>query len=59
MSFKYDLESRVKLNESEEQGEIIGRGEYTYSQNQYLIRYKAGDGRMVENWWTESAISAV
>lgn len=59
MDFKYTLYSRVKLKESSEQGEVTARAEYTYCDNQYLIRYMAGDGRMVESWWTETAISQV
>lgn len=59
MSFKYDLKSRVKLNESEEHGEIVGRAEYAYTENTYLIRYKAGDERQVETWWGESTLSDI
>ena len=59
MSFKYELEQHVKLVESEETGEVIARAEYKTCQDNYLIRYKAGDGRMVENWWGEDAVSAI
>lgn len=54
----FNLRVRVKLAESGETGEIIGRAEYTYMEPQYLIRYKAGDGRQVESWWGESALRA-
>ena len=49
----------VKIFASGETGEVIGRSEYTYAENSYLVRYKSGDGRAVENWWTESALVAV
>ncbi len=40
-----------------EQGEVIGRSEYsTTPTKSYLVRYKAGDGRQVEEWFTEDAI---
>lgn len=57
MSFKHRLGSRVTLSESGESGKITGRAQYTDMDNQYLIRYKAADGRQVEVWWTESAIA--
>ena len=56
--FNFDLGSRVRIRESGEVGEVIGRAEFSYSQNSYHVRYKAGDGRAVENWWTESALEA-
>lgn len=43
----------------EEQGEIIARAEYARSENQYLIRYKNGNGSQQESWWHESAIQAI
>jgi hypothetical protein len=56
--FGFDLKQKVKLVESNETGEIIGRAEYTESMNAYLVRYRAGDGRQSEAWWTEAAIEA-
>ena len=53
--FQYELDANVKLL-SEEKGQVIGRAEYTSSAPAYLIRYVAGDGRLVEAWWQESAI---
>ena len=57
MDFKFDLNDEVSIIASEEYGEVIARAEYSSSVNQYLIRYKAGDGRAVEAWWDESALS--
>lgn len=54
----FELNDRVKLNESEEEGVVIGRAEYSHSENHYQVRYRAGDGRQVESWWGESALSA-
>jgi len=57
--FKFALNDRVKLSESEEKGTVIGRAEYVHCESNYLIRYRAGDGRLIESWWTESAIEPV
>lgn len=60
MSFKFKLKSRVKLSESEEQGDIVGRAEYSNgNENAYWVCYKAGDGRQIERWWNESQLIAV
>lgn len=57
--FLFDMKSEVKLKESNEQGTVIGRAEYEDTVNGYLIRYRAGDGRQTESWWSEAAIVAV
>lgn len=54
--FKFDLKSSVKIVCSGEFGEIIARAQYADGEDQYLIRYKAGDGRAVEAWWGVTAI---
>lgn len=54
--FKFQLEGFARLIESHEYGMVIGRAEYVNSENQYLIRYKAGDGRQTETWWGESGL---
>jgi|WetSurMetagenome_2_1015567.scaffolds.fasta_scaffold1035472_2 hypothetical protein len=53
--FKFELGDAAKLLHSHEEGGIIARAEYLTSENSYLFRYKAADGRQVENWWQESA----
>lgn len=56
-AFKFELKAKVRIAASGEQGEIIGRAEYsTTPLPSYLVRYKAGDGRGVEQWWTEDAL---
>ena len=55
----FELKQIVKLVESGESGTVVGRAEYSHSTAcNYLVRYKAGDGRQVETWWTETAIEA-
>jgi hypothetical protein len=55
--FKFELKQRVVISASGEQGEVIARAEYSESTPAYLVRYKAADGRAVEAWWNESALS--
>lgn len=53
----FNLDDRATLTSGEE-GVIIGRAEYTNSTRNYLLRYKAGDGRLTEAWWTADAFVA-
>jgi hypothetical protein len=55
--FKFKLGDRVTIVESGESGEVIGRADYAIADNSYYLRYKAADGRAVEGWWTETALS--
>ncbi|WP_241331153.1 hypothetical protein [Burkholderia cenocepacia] len=57
MGFKFSLGDDVTIVASGETGEVVGRAEYADSSNQYYIRYKAGDGRATESWWSESALT--
>lgn len=54
--FRFALDQPVTLQSSEEEGIVIGRAEYVRDENQYLVAYKAADGRAVEAWWRESAL---
>ncbi len=56
MSFKFALKETIKITCSNEQGEIIGRAEYSSQSNSYYILYKAADGRAVIDWWLEKAL---
>lgn len=58
IQFKFGLRQHLKIDASGETGEVIGRADYSYSECSYLLRYRAGDGRAVEAWWTESALTA-
>lgn len=55
--FKYKLGQTVRLSASEERGHIIARAEYLTCEASYYVRYRAGDGRQVEAWWGESALT--
>lgn len=54
--FKYELDDKVRLIETEEWGTVIGRAEYLCSENNYYIRYKDATGKQVITWWVESSI---
>lgn len=55
--FKLGLGDTASISASHEQGTIIARTEYLNSEPSYLLRYKANDGRAVEAWWQESALT--
>lgn len=48
--FLFELNQRVSIMTSGEAGIVIARAEYRHSENQYLVQYKAADGRAVESW---------
>jgi hypothetical protein len=54
--FKFELSAKLKITESGEEGVCVGRAEYAHTGRNYLLRYCAGDGRAVEQWWGESAL---
>lgn len=56
IGFKYKMLETVEIVVSGEKGEIVACASYANAENQYLIRYCAGDGRAVESWWSESAL---
>ena len=53
---KFTLGQNVSISASGEAGQVIARAEYLAANNNYLVRYKAADGRAVEEWWTEEAL---
>jgi energy-converting hydrogenase Eha subunit E len=53
--WKFNLGERAMISPSES-GVIIGRAQFVSSQNSYLVRYVAGDGRLCEIWWGEDAL---
>ena len=57
--FKFEIGTSVEITASGESGEVIGRAEFNHCENTYQVRYKAADGKAVEQWWTESALSSV
>lgn len=59
MSFKFDLNQFMEIGISGEMGHIKSRAESCNHCNQYLVHYKAADGRAVESWFDEDDIAAV
>lgn len=55
--FKFTLRQPLQIIASGESGECIARSEHASAEPQYLLRYKAADGRAVEAWWTENALT--
>lgn len=52
----FQLRDAVIITASGEQGEVASRSESTFAEPQYLVRYRANDGRAVEQWWSQSAL---
>lgn len=57
--FKFELHDKARLTDSGETGRVMGRAEYTASENSYLIRYRQADGVQTQAWWDESALEEV
>lgn len=55
-NLRFKLGDRVTLKESNEEGEVIGRAEYSTGEPCFHLRYCAADGRQVESWWSDSSI---
>lgn len=54
--FAFSLGTNVVITASGETGEVIGRAEYLTSEPSYFVRYRASDGRAVQQWWEQSAL---
>ena len=54
--FVFDNNEPVRLDGTTERGHIVGRADYANKCNQYLVRYTAADGRLIESWWDEDAL---
>ena len=55
--FEFELGEGVVIDASGETGMVVARAEYLIAKNSYNVRYQCADGRAVEQWWTESALS--
>ena len=55
-AFEFNLGATVAIIVSGEFGQVIARAEYLSGENQFLVRYRAADGRAVEAWWNASAL---
>lgn len=58
MSFKFNLSQIVSVSVSGEVGHIKSRSDSVTHSNQYLIHYKAADGRAVDAWFDEQDLIA-
>lgn len=56
MNPAFGLGEEVKITCSGEQGIVVGYAQYMAHEDQCLVRYKAADGRAVEQWWDVSAL---
>ncbi|ELN1222451.1 hypothetical protein RY692_000888 [Escherichia coli] len=56
--FKFELSQLVEMRISDEWGEVKTRAQYADGENQYLIHYKAADGRATTEWFGESMLEA-
>jgi len=59
MIFKFELNQLTEISISGEKGRIKSRCESCNHSNQYLVHYKAADGRAVDSWFDESDIRDV
>lgn len=55
--FSFELNQSVAIGASGEEGRVISRAQYAASENDYLLHYRAADGRAVSSWFGESMIS--
>lgn len=55
--FKFPLGQMVAIKVSGETGDVIARAQYLTSECSYYLRYQSADGRAVEAWWAESALT--
>ncbi|EFA4732511.1 hypothetical protein [Escherichia coli] len=56
--FKFELSQLVEMCISDEWGEVKARAQYADGENQYLLHYKAADGRATTEWFGESMLEA-
>ncbi|WP_097486963.1 hypothetical protein [Escherichia coli] len=56
--FKFELSQLVEMRISDEWGEVKARAQYADGENQYLIHYKAADGRATTERFGESMLEA-
>jgi hypothetical protein len=55
--FRFDLGDTATIKVSGEQGEVIGRAQYTDLPNYYQLRYKNAAGVASEQWWEDSTLA--
>ncbi|EGJ7875068.1 TPA: hypothetical protein ACI7F1_002880 [Escherichia coli] len=57
--FKFELSQLLVMRISDEWGEVKARAQYADGENQYLLHYKAADGRATTEWFGESMLEAI
>lgn len=57
-TFDFKLGDKVKIERSDEHGEVVGRAHYRDSNPNFLVAYVAADGRACEAWFQESELAA-
>lgn len=53
--FAFELQQRVRLVGTQCDGIVIGRAQYLFREDEYLVRSPANGG-LIEEFWGESAI---
>lgn len=60
-NFLFDLNEVVSIGndgDESETGTIVGRAEYSKSENNYLVRYRNANGVFGEQWHAESVLTS-
>lgn len=58
--FKHEIGTKVRITCSGEEGVITGRAEHQHlTVHDYHLRYTAGDGRAVTQWWNEDTFTVI
>lgn len=57
--FKFELEQKVSIKVSGEQGTVIGRCEYVNSYPQIYVHFKDGNGCAKSEWFYENQLEAI
>lgn len=58
-NFKFNLNQRVRISISGEEGAVRARGDGVDRANQYFVSYKNALGVAVETWWNEDHLEAI
>lgn len=54
--WQFGLGEFAEIACSGERGQVVARSESLNGRDQFLLRYKAADGRAVEAWWSGDAL---
>ena len=59
MSFKFELDQKVRLKVSGETGVVIGRADYVNSFPQCYVHFKDGNGCAKSEWFYENQLETI